>query len=227
MPALWAGGIHETFSNVSEGALLTTLPNWTFNGDQDAWTVASGGKNGGMIEARTPGTYLRNLSGEEVFDATSGTYTFKAKICLVGSDAWEDVRLSLLQSGGVNGITLKFSSGADEGSSDNAVAISEGGEFWGDVKFKTSEVPWQANTWYQVEIKNLQWDGGVLSGNVSVYALDDPAQKLLDNQPVGLFGPPAAFKKIDLISIASVGAGRAFQISDLELGPETAGGATP
>lgn len=226
VPALVQAQVKDELLNVSEGALLTTLPNWTFNGDQDAWTISAGGKYGGLIEARTAGTYHRRLEGGEVLDPAQPPYVFKAKICIAGSDSWADARLCLLQSGGVNGMGISFSGGQNDGTSDNTIAISEGGTSWGETKFKTAAEGWQANTWYQVEIRDLRWDGGTLAGSVTVFPVDDPSQKLVDKAPIGVFGDPASFAKVDILSVASVGAARELQVSDIEFGPEAAKGAS-
>jgi hypothetical protein len=218
MPAL---ELRETFLEGSEGALLTTLPNWTFSGPQDTWSITSAGPGeGGAVEAASPGTYQRALNPEESVDPSTGPTIFKVKIRFAGPDSWADFRISLLQSGGVNGIGICFQGGGGEGSADNVIGISESGSSWGDIKFEILETQWQSDVWYQVEIDSLQWSGGALSGVVSVYEAGNPAQKLIDRKPLGVFGQASGFQKIDLISFGSVGAARAFQIADIEFGPD-------
>ncbi|HEY8965927.1 MAG TPA: hypothetical protein VIM58_05760 [Candidatus Methylacidiphilales bacterium] len=218
-PQLRAADVKEPFLNVSEGALLTTLPQWVHVGDDpDAWTLAGQGPggSGGAIEAATKGTYHRPLKGGEEITASTPPRTFRFKIRFTGSEAWETVKIDLLEAGGVNGCGLRFDGGEADGSSDNKVGLSSGGASWGDVQYAWSnDAHWTTNVWYQVEVTGLALSGGGVTGTVSVFNAEKPDEKLVDRQPLAAYG--SGLQKIDILSIGASGAARTFQVGAIEL----------
>lgn len=216
---LFGDDLKETFPNVSEGALLTTLPKWAHvTGGTDNWVLASfGNSEGNGFEAAALGSYQRALSESDALTAGGGPYSFKAKIRFNGSTSWASVHLDLLQTGGTNGCGIRFDGGEADGSASNKVSVSEGGTYWGDVKYHVIDnAHWQSNVWYQVEINNLVLGVTGLTGSVTIYDKSSPSTKLVDNAPIVLYGN-ASCGKLDLIAFSSVGAERPFQIGDIEV----------
>lgn len=212
-----AADVKEQFLNVSEGALLSTLPNWTHpSSEEDTWTVTNLGADGGVMEAASKGAYHRVLTEKE-WVQPGDTRTFRYKIRFTGSDSWTSVQIDLLEAGGINGASLRFDGGESEGSGDNRVGLSESGSSWGNIQYRWSEARWRPNVWYQVEITNVIVSSAGISGMVTIFDANNPAEKLVENQPLAAFGNPGSFKRIDTIAISSTGAARPFQIGNIEL----------
>lgn len=217
---LFGGEVKEKFTNISEGALLTTVPKWGHaNGTTDNWVLANfGGSEGGGFEASALGSYRRALSDSEALTMGSAPHTFSAKIRFTGSTAYASVHIDLLKTGGVDGFGIRFDGGEADGASANSISVSEGGTYWGDVKYHVVDnAHWQSNVWYQIEINNLVLGPAGLTGTVTIYDKSNPSTKLVDNQAIAPYGVPGGVDKFDLISISSVGAERPFQMGDIEL----------
>lgn len=224
---LAAAEFKEDFSEVPEGALLSTRPGWTKQGDaDDTWTVTNhSGRDGGCIEAAKTGKYHLNLT--EVGFALDGSktppFSVKAKIFLnPNNDAWTDVRIDLLKSGGVSGLGLRFNGGKTQSGNDNSIGLSTGGKSWGAIEYAVHDGPWEPNIWYQVDIHDLEFTSEGAQGKVTIYPVDDPKTKLVDGEPIQSYGKgnPGTF---DLLSISSIGADRPFLLDDIVI---TEGGAS-
>jgi hypothetical protein len=212
--------VKEKFANISEGALLTTLPKWTHaSGTTNNWVLASfGDSEGGGFEATGLGAYRRALSDSEALTMGSRPYSLKAKIRFTGSTAYASVHVDLLKSGGIDGCGIRFDGGTSDGASANSISVSSGGTYWGDVKYHVIENShWQTNVWYQIEINNIVLGASGLTGTVSIYDKSNPTTKLVDNYAIGLYGVAGGLDRFDQISISSVGAERPFQMGDIEL----------
>ena len=213
------GDFKESFANISEGALLTTLPKWTHTTTgPDNWVLSNFDTEGGGFEASAKGAYHRNMADTEAITLGKGSYSFKTKIRFTGANSYVSVHIDLMETGGVNGCGICFNSGAGGGSSDTTIAISESGKSWGDVKYNTPKAHWAPNVWYVVEFNDLNTKSGKLTGTVSIYDKGNPSTKLVDNAPIVAYGDPMGFDKIDIISISSFGADRPFQIGEIDLG---------
>ena len=214
-----AEDVKESFANISEGALLTTIPKWSHaTGNTDNWVLTNfGTSDGNGFEAGATGAYHRTLSDSEAVTGSS-PHSFKTTIRFTGSTAWASVHIDLLESGGINGCGIRFDGGPSDGSTDTVIGISNGGTYWGDVKYDNLKTHWQANVWYVIEINGLSLGGGGLKATVTIYDKSNPSNKLADNSPIAIYGNPMTFDKIDTISISSVGAERAFQIGEIDLG---------
>ena len=216
---LFGGEVKETFANISEGALLSTIPKWNHaDGGTDNWVLASfGGSDGNGFEAGALGSYRRGLSDSEAL-TDSRPYTFMAKIRFTGSTAYASIHIDLLESGGVNGLGIRFDGGEADGASANVISVSESGASWGDVKCHTVDnAHWQSNVWYQIEIDNINITASGPVGTVTIYDKSNPSNKLVDKSPISAYGSAGGITKVDMISISSVGAERPFQMGDIEL----------
>ncbi len=215
---LCADDVKETFANISEGALLTTLPQWTHaSEDEDTWTLSNLGADGGAFEATSKGSNHRTLTDREVIVPSQEPRIFRFKIRFIGDDSWAAVQANLLEAGGINGCCIRFDGGESEGSGDNKIGISQGGAFWGDPKYKWIDARWQPNVWYQVEITNLLVTSQGATAKVTIFDLANPANKLVENQPLTSFGSAGTMQRLNIIAFSSTGAARPFQIGNIEL----------
>lgn len=217
-------GYKESFDNVTDGQALSVMKNWSqTSGSADAWKLtATGGCAGGGVEVSSLGICQLKLPDDQSMKNGSGPYQLRLKIKIdVPNDAYTTILVDLRGSGGVNGLGIRLNGGKEQGSEDNGIEVSQGGTFWGDIQYQHVAAPWQTATWYQVEIDNIHFSTDGVTGSLTIYPVQDPKTKLVENKPVLSYGKAESFQTIDLISIGSTGAERRFIFDDIEFGPAT------
>lgn len=219
---LHAGDFEEKFADAPSGAMLTTVPGWQKPGEgPDTWTISMVEEQGtNYIEAPQPGIYRLDLEQRNAsIMATDGPVDLKLKIkCTAKTDAYAEFAVDLRKSDGVNGVGLRFSGGKQAGNSDNILRGSSGGTSWGDVQLRDLAQNWRGDAWYQIEIRDVDLTRGGISGKLTIYPVDDPQNKLVDNEEITGYGK-GKIDRLDLLTLSSMGAARSFQIGDISITP--------
>lgn len=218
-----AADFRENFPDVPSGTLLAAVPGWDKFADEkgDTWVVSLVEDSGAnSIEAPQPGRYRLHLDQRDaVIQSTDGPVDLSLKIkCTAKTDAYAVLTVDACRSDGVSGIGLRFGGGSQAGSSDNIVEASTGGSSWGDIQYRTLPGHWDSNLWYQVEIRDLDLSSGSISGKLTIFPVDDPKNKLVDNEELAGYGK-AKVDQIDLLVLSSIGAARSFLLGDIAIAP--------
>lgn len=215
----------ERFFSASEGAPLDKLPGWSRHygeGDTPLMLMAAGYEGFG---ARFAGkaSFRREIEG--VREGRRLELRFKLRV-IAENDAYGMSQVMLGQSGGVNGVFVRFNGGNKDGWEDNFIEVSAGGASWGKVRFEAlPDSRWHKGVWHEVVVSGIGIDGardGEEIGKVSIRELDTEnlaGKTLVKDAPLACVGA-GAFELADVIVIGNAGSARPFDVDDISLKAE-------
>ncbi|MFH1498827.1 MAG: hypothetical protein ABII82_13480 [Verrucomicrobiota bacterium] len=218
--------IHESFSSVSDGPPLDQMPGWEHHyGDGSVPRVlTAAGYEGNGVRFSSEASYRLALESPAGVGRKYHAWELRFKLRVMAeNDSYIMSQIVLGQSGGVNGLSVRFNGGTKDGWEDNFVEVSTGGESWGKMQFgEVSDSPWRKGQWYEVVVSGIRLDGqrnGELVGKISINQLDtknEDTKTLIQDVPVACVGA-GAFNQADVIIIGNAGSARTFDVDDIIL----------
>lgn len=216
----------ETFSSVADGTPLDKLSAWSLHYGEGAvpMILMAAGYEGNGVRFTSKANFRWTLksAAESAPQGHDLELRFKLRV-MADSDAYVMSQVMLGQTGGVNGLYVRFNGGTKDGWEDNFIEVSSGGANWGKAKFKTvPDSHWRKGEWYEVIISDIYLIGageGAPVGKVRVKELDLKyvgAKTLVQDVPVACVGA-GQFDQANVIIIGNAGSGRTFDVDDISL----------
>jgi hypothetical protein len=198
----------DWFSGAFEGQTLRSVDGWTQAVGTNSWILSdtAGYLGRGIQIDSSSQRYERTLTAVETADYTDNGFLYETKILLAasGDDRYAVTHLQVVESGGVNGFTVRFDGNSINGPSDNTIGVSTGGTSWGSVPMEYYPAAWEAGVWYTVQLRDITLYASGVSGTrtaqLTVFETDDPENILLQDVDVTAYGNDT-FDKVDLLSI--------------------------
>lgn len=219
------GAYSEDFNSVANDTVLAGYNNWTKINDNDVAMVSASSGYSGSAGLSFPkvSQYRKNLTSAEKMTYSDGLLEFRGKIMISATDSSYIIpTITVAESDGVNGISVRFNGGTSSSDQDNTIGISSSGTDWGTINYTSVPAAWKNNTWYEIVITGIQLlttgNGLNVSAKLSVYEASNPSSILLDQVSINGFGTTnGSFDKIDAIIVTNAGGNRSFVLDDLSL----------
>lgn len=206
----------ESFSQARDGSLLKENAGWSVhNGTGEAQVSVAAGFAG--LGARVTGNeQFRLLLPEDkaisLESGGGGELRLKLRV-MADNDGYTLTQVLFGQSDGVHGVSVRFNGGTHDGSSDNSIQVSTGGESWGKATWETlPDSGWKRETWYEVIIAVTASD----EATVTIREADSGAA-LVDQHRAGIIGSLGKFTQLNTVIIGNGGTARAFDFDDITL----------
>ncbi len=216
----------ESFASGRDGTTLADLSGWSLHygeGSSPLVLIAAGHEGlGTRFSSKV--SFKRAIESAPVVGQQGPVLEFRFKLrVMADSDAYIMSQIMLGQSGGINGLSVRFNGGTKDGWEDNFIQTSAGGSNWGKARFQTvAGSRWHKNIWYEVIITNIRPGGsgeGYPIASLSIAELDTSGavgKLLVQNVPVGRIGT-GAFDKTDVLIAGNAGSARTFDVDDFIL----------
>lgn len=215
-PASRAGEFKEDFTGVADKTGLESLDGWKlhYGKEQGASADLGAGYSGLGARFSEASSYRLTIPDDLVLATSETTGEFRVKVRVMAeNDGYGNVQIMLGAKDGVHGLAVCFNGGNADGTGDNYIQISSGGENWGRIQFEDiKEAAWEKDIWYEVAITDIAEDG---SGKVTVREADS-SRTLVENAPIHASGN-GRLPAIDTIIIGNRAAKKVFDIDDISL----------
>lgn len=220
-----AAEFQENFSGATENASLKSVDGWSAHSGEgkDAKVELAAGYSGLGARIETNEQYKRTISPDQavVLDQHEAA-EFRAKLRVMAStDGYVLSQVLIGENDGIHGLAVRFNGGSRDGSSDNFIQVSNGGDNWGRITFDDlKKATWKKETWYEILITDIVGtpDGKSAEGKLTIRTAEDAPETLVDAQPIRSFGAAGKFTKLNVICVGNCGTARAFDVDDFSLG---------